>query len=90
MAVRFEAILVREVVGRLTDHAAFQYFYFEFLMAENEAARAALGQKFMERIENAPKDEQADLRAEWSRCFLRLPKMVKDLHQRAGGAMVAA
>lgn len=90
MAMNFEPTLVRSLVGRLTDHPGFQQFYFEFLMAENETSRSEIGRKFMETIENSPKEEREGLRAEWSRCFLKLPKMVKDLHGRVEGSLAVA
>ena len=87
--MKFQPASVQEVVSRLTQDSRFRQFYFDYLMAETGPAREAIAASFLASIEKMPTDQQAAMKAEFSRCFLQMPKMVNDLHERVREASVA-
>ena len=87
--MNFQPTHVQEVVSRLTQDLRFRQFYFDYLMAETVPGREAVAASFLASIEHFHTDEKAAFKAEFNRCFLQLPKMVKDLYKRANEAAVA-
>ena len=70
---------VQEFVKRLTDEPTFQTFFTLYLMAENEAEKDSLGQKLWHQVGQLPATEQSLLRAEFTRCFLKIPTLASQL-----------
>ncbi|RDB02993.1 hypothetical protein [Runella aurantiaca] len=67
---------VREFVNRLTDDSTFFTLY---LMADTEAEKDVLTQKLWQEIATLSLAEQSLLRAEFTRCFLKLPSLASQL-----------
>ena len=70
---------VQDVVGRLTDNKTFRTFFTLYLMAETDEERKVLNERFWRDANTLPSAEMQLLRAEFTRCFLRLPEMATDL-----------
>ncbi|MBV6439748.1 MAG: hypothetical protein DYG98_09790 [Haliscomenobacteraceae bacterium CHB4] len=81
--------LVQNVVNRLTDDPTFRTFFTLYLMAEGEAERNRLDERFWKEADQLPEPEQQLLRAELTRCFLRLPMLTNNLLERASTASAA-
>jgi len=79
---------IQDVVSRLTDQKAFRTFFTLYLMAESDAERQQLNDRFWRDAETLLPAEQQLLRAELTRCFLRLPGMAADLTERATAPVV--
>lgn len=79
---------IQDIVSRLTDQKAFRTFFTLYLMAESDAERRHLNDRFWKDAETVPPAEQQLLRAELTRCFLRLPGMAADLIERATAPVV--
>jgi hypothetical protein len=76
-------IKIQEIIGRLTDDKTFRTFFTLYLMAESDAERKSLNDRFWRDAATLPLPEQHLLRAELTRCFLRLPGMSAQLVERA-------
>ncbi|HLF63472.1 MAG TPA: hypothetical protein VI603_06960 [Saprospiraceae bacterium] len=74
--------LIQNLVRRLTDDDTFRTFYTLYLMKESVEERDALGEHFWKDVDLLPQQEQRELRAEFTRSFLRLPKLLEELHER--------
>jgi len=70
---------VQDVVGRLTDNKTFRTFFTLYLMAETTEERKVLNERFWRDANTLPSKEMQLLKAEFTRCFLRLPEMATDL-----------
>ncbi len=70
---------VREFVNRLTDDPTFSTFFTLYLMADTEAEKDVLTQKLWQEIATLSPAEQSLLRAEFTRCFLKLPSLASQL-----------
>lgn len=81
--------LVQNIVSRLTDDPTFRTFFTLYLMAEGEAERDRLGERFWKEADHLPVSEQQLLRAELTRCFLRLPMLASNLLERSSTAALA-
>ena len=73
---------VQSIVTRLTDNPTFKTFYTLYLMAENQKERQVIEDRFWKDVERLPSDEKHDIRAEFTRSFLKLPVLVKELSQK--------
>ena len=82
--------LVQDVVNRLTDDPIFRTFFTLYLMAEGDAERDLLDERFWKEAGQLPESEQQLLRAELTRCFLRLPMLTNNLFERASTAVAAS
>ncbi len=78
--------LVQDVVTRLTNDPTFRTFFTLYLMAESDAERDRLGVHFWQETDQLPEQDQQLLRAEFTRCFLRLPALTNDLLDRTSAA----
>ncbi len=78
---------VQDIVGRLTDNKTFRTFFTLYLMAETTEERQMLNERFWKDAGVLPAVELQLLKAELTRCFLRLPEMAADL---LGQAVVKA
>lgn len=74
---------IQDVVSRLTDDKTFRTFFTLYLMAESDAERKVLNDRFWKDAKDLLPAEQQLLRAELTRCFLKLPGMATDLVERA-------
>ena len=74
---------VQDLLGRLTDDKTFRTFFTLYLMAESDEEREVLNERFWREASKLPASEQALLRAELTRCFLRLPILSAALMDRA-------
>lgn len=75
---------IQDLVTRLTDNKTFRTFFTVYLLAETEDERQLLNNRFWrDAAELSPAESQL-LRAELTRCFLRLPGLSADLLERAG------
>ena len=81
--------LVQDVVSRLTDDPTFRTFFTLYLMAEGEAERNRLDERFWREADQLAEPEQQLLRAELTRCFLRLPMLANNLLERTSAAAAA-
>jgi len=79
---------IQDVVSRLTDHKTFRTFFTLYLMAESDVERRHINDRFWKDAETLPPAEQQLLRAELTRCFLRLPGMAADLIERTAAPVV--
>jgi len=79
---------IQEVVGRLTDDNTFRTFFTLYLMATSDTERQQLNDRFWQDAAVLTEEEQTLLRAELTRCFLRLPAMAAQLVARASVATV--
>ena len=70
---------VQDIVGRLTDNKTFRTFFTLYLMAESAEERNALNERFWRDANTLSSAEMQLLKAEFTRCFLRLPEMAADL-----------
>lgn len=78
---------VQDIVSRLTDNKTFRTFFTLYLMAESAAERNTLNERFWADASGLHPTELQLLKAELTRCFLRLPEMTADLlHQVAAKA----
>jgi hypothetical protein len=75
--------LVQNVVSRLTDDPVFRTFFTLYLMAEGDDERHRLDDRFWKEADQLPELEQQLMRAELTRCFLRLPMLANDLMERS-------
>jgi hypothetical protein len=75
------------IVNRLTDDKTFRTFFTLYLMAESDAERSAFNERFWRDASALSLQEQQLLRAELTRCFLRLPGMVASLAERVSAAV---
>ena len=71
------------IVERLTDDRTFRTFFTLYLMAESEEERQQLNDRFWQDAASLPTGEQQLLRAELTRCFLRLPALATELFEKA-------
>ncbi|MDZ4702657.1 MAG: hypothetical protein SH848_01935, partial [Saprospiraceae bacterium] len=71
------------VVTRLTDNNIFRTFFTLYLMATSDSERQLLNDRFWQDAAILTEEEQTLLRAELTRCFLRLPAMAAQLVARA-------
>lgn len=74
---------IQDLVCRLTDDKTFRTFFTLYLMAESEEARQQLNTRFWQDAVSLNEHEQQLLRAELTRCFLRLPSLAAQLLERA-------
>ncbi|MBN8681912.1 MAG: hypothetical protein J0L99_04645 [Chitinophagales bacterium] len=81
---------IYDLVCRLTDDRAFRAFFTAYLMTESEEERTALSNRFWQELALQNAAEQQLLRAEFTRCFLKLPGLAAELHERAFNAANAA
>ncbi|MBK8424670.1 MAG: hypothetical protein IPL27_01255 [Lewinellaceae bacterium] len=79
---------IQDIVSRLTDHKTLRTFFTLYLMAESEEERERLNNRFWKDAEDISPAEQQLLRAELTRCFLRLPGMAADLMERVVAPVV--
>ena len=70
---------VQDVVSRLTDNKTFRTFFTLYLMAETNEERKVLNDCFWRDANSLAPVEMQLLKAEFTRCFLRLPEMAADL-----------
>ncbi|WP_353481719.1 hypothetical protein [Haliscomenobacter sp.] len=70
---------VQDVVVRLTDNKTFRTFFTLYLMAETVEERQVLNDRFWRDANTLHFAEMQLLKAEFTRCFLRLPGMATDL-----------
>jgi hypothetical protein len=70
---------VQDVVGLLTDNKTFRTFFTLYLMAETVEERKVLNDRFWRDANTLTPAEMQLLKAEFTRCFLRLPEMATDL-----------
>ena len=77
---------IQEVVSRLTDDNTFRTFFTLYLMATSDTERQQLNDRFWQDAAVLTEEEQTLLRAELTRCFLRLPAMAAHLVARASVA----
>jgi hypothetical protein len=70
---------VQDLVCRLTDNKTFRTFFTVYLMAETGEERKVLNERFWRDANTLPPAEMQLLKAEFTRCFLRLPEMATDL-----------
>ncbi|MFM9951457.1 MAG: hypothetical protein ACKV1O_26215 [Saprospiraceae bacterium] len=77
---------IQEVVSRLTDDNTFRTFFTLYLMATSDSERQQLNDRFWQDAAVLTEEEQTLLRAELTRCFLRLPAMAAQLVARASVA----
>ena len=70
---------VQDVVSRLTDNKTFRTFFTLYLMAESAEERNTLNERFWKDANTLPSAEIQLLKAELTRCFLRLPEMASGL-----------
>ncbi|WP_373552388.1 hypothetical protein [Haliscomenobacter sp.] len=70
---------VQDVVSRLSDNKTFRTFFTLYLMAESAQECNALNERFWRDANTLPAAEMQLLKAEFTRCFLRLPEMAADL-----------
>ena len=82
--------LVQNVVNRLTDDLTFRTFFTLYLMAEGEMERNRLDERFWKEADQLSESEQQLLRAELTRCFLRLPMLAGNLLERTSTAVAAS
>lgn len=74
---------VNEVVSRLTEDGALRTFFTLYLMAESASERLRLNEQFQAAMSSLPLLEQQLMKAELTRCFLKLPAMAAELAGRA-------
>lgn len=79
-------IQIQDIVNRLTDDKTFRTFFTLYLMAETDVERGVLNDRFWRDAAALSLPEQQLLRAELTRCFLRLPGMAVALATRAAVA----
>jgi hypothetical protein len=72
-------VQVQDVISRLTDNKTFRTFFTLYLMAESAEERKVLNERFWKDANTLPSAEMQLLKAEFTRCFLRLPEMAADL-----------
>jgi hypothetical protein len=73
---------IQKVVTHLTDDDALRTFFTLYLMAETTEERLRLNDRFHADASTLPPGDHQLLRAEITRCFLRLPAMAADLAER--------
>lgn len=81
---------VYDLVCRLTDDRAFRAFFTAYLITETDEERSALNHRFWQEVALLSAPEQQLLRAEFTRCFLKLPGLASELHERAVNAAAAS
>jgi hypothetical protein len=70
---------VNDVVNRLTNNKTFRTFFTLYLMAETAEERKMLNDRFWRDAHELAPAELQLLKAELTRCFLKLPEMAADL-----------
>lgn len=75
---------VQDIVSRLTDNKTFRTFFTLYLMAESVEERNVLNERFWKDAAVLPPAELQLIKAELTRCFLRLPDMEADLLGQIG------
>lgn len=80
---------IQSIVQQLTGDDTFRTFYTLYLMAESESDREILGNQFWKEVELLTIQEQQAIRAEFTRTFLRLPKLLEDLRLRVNAEKIA-
>lgn len=70
---------VQDVVSRVTDNKTLRTFFTLYLMAETVEERKVLNERFWRDANTLPFAEMQLLKAEFTRCFLRLPEIATDL-----------
>ena len=78
---------VQEFVNRLMDEPTFWTFFTLYLMDKTEEEKERLGKKLWQEIEKLPVADQSLLRAEFTRCFLKLLSLASQLLTKATAAM---
>ena len=78
---------VQDLVSRLTDNKTFRTFFTLYLMAESDAERQVLNERFWRDAAALPKADEQLIRAELTTCFLRLPGMAAELKAKAVAAV---
>lgn len=76
-------IKIHDIINQLTDDKIFKTFFVVYLMAETKEEREVLGNRFWKDVDKLPIDEQHLIKAEFTRCFLKLPKLVNQLYKKA-------
>lgn len=76
-------IKIYDIVNRLTDDKTFKTFFVLYLMADNQEERSILNDRFWGDAAELSKEKQQLLKAELTRCFLKLPKLVNELAYKA-------
>lgn len=75
---------VQDIVSRLTDNKTFRTFFTLYLMAQSVEERNVLNERFWKDAAVLPPAELQLIKAELTRCFLRLPEMAADLLGQIG------
>ncbi len=73
---------VQKVVTRLTEDEALRTFFTIYLMAESREERQRLNDRFHASSALLSPSEKELLKAEMTRCFLRLPTMAAELVEK--------
>jgi len=81
---------IYNLVNRLTDDPGFRAFFTAYLIAETEAEREILSDRFWREVDLQNLADQQLIRAEFTRCFLKLPGLVADLYARAAANTATA
>ena len=71
---------IQSIVQQLTEDDTFRTFYTLYLMAESDKDRETLGEKFWNNVDHLSVQEQESTRAEFTRTFIRLPKLLEELY----------
>ncbi len=80
---------IQNLVSRLTENAAFRTFFTLWLTAENEAVRQSLNAALWGEFDALNAVEQLEVKAEFTRCFRKLPELAEQLLQKTVLAQAA-
>jgi hypothetical protein len=70
---------IQDLINRLTEDQTFKTFFTIYLMAENDNERQVLNNRFWQDVASLNEIEQQLIRAEFTRCFLKLPNLTAQL-----------
>jgi hypothetical protein len=70
---------IQDLITRLTEDQTFKTFFTIYLMAENDNERQILNNRFWQEVALLSDVEQQLVRAEFTRCFLKLPNLTAQL-----------
>ena len=74
---------VQKIIQQLSDYPTLQTFYTLYLMAENDNERKTIEKRFWENVEKLSESEKREIKSEFTRSFLKLPLLAKNLSQKA-------